>query len=80
MARLPVSAYRLADETAILLRAIKESRPREFLTYEELIAELVRFYLAHQRTLSAEVTRWMAAHPSAPRSPPAPGDEEVPPR
>lgn len=51
--------YRLSRQTQDLLEAILRSRPHEFLTFEELFQELLRFYLHYHRTLNGEVERWL---------------------
>ena len=47
-----------------MLEAIRRSQPHTFLTFDELLAELVRFYLARQPTIRAEVEKWLAARSS----------------
>lgn len=47
----------MKDETVRTLEAIKKADPHRFLTYDELVSELERFYLAHQPTLRAQVQR-----------------------
>ena len=52
-----------------MLEAIRRCEPRKFLTFDELLAELVRFYLARQPTIRAEVEKWLAARSSEGESP-----------
>lgn len=53
----PWKSYRLRPETVALLAALREALKRSFLSYDELIMELVTFYLAYHRTLRGRVER-----------------------
>ena len=57
-------SYRLKPATVALLEAIRRSQPHTFLSFDELFAELTRFYLARQPTIRAEVKKWLAARSS----------------
>lgn len=51
----PNRVYRLSDATTLYLEALREVFPRSHATYEDVLAELVRFYLSHQRAVTADV-------------------------
>ena len=55
----PTKTYRLSRETIQQLEGILRANPHTFLSYEELVAELVRFYLARHRMMQGEVERYL---------------------
>lgn len=48
---------RLGDDVWKTLQAIKRARPRQFLTIDEVLGELERFYLEHHVNLADQVNR-----------------------
>lgn len=53
--------YRLSEETVRLLAAIRKARPRQYLSYDELLREMAEEFLKRKRILNGEVTRILAS-------------------
>lgn len=54
--------HRLSESTNVLLQALYECWPTRHATYEDVLSEVLRFYLSHQRGLTKEVRDWLAAN------------------
>ncbi len=58
----PNRVIRLSDRTDHLLEALYEAWPERHATYEDVMAEILRFYLAHQRGVTRDVRAWLKDH------------------
>ncbi len=57
----PIRAHRLSDTTSLLIDALREVFPHH-ATYEDVLAELVRFYLARQKRMARDVLVYLQEH------------------
>lgn len=55
----PNRVYRLKDATSLYLEALRDVFPVSHATYEDVMAEILRFYLSHQRGVTEDVRDWL---------------------
>lgn len=62
-------SYKLQASTVALIRAMRQSLHRQFLSYDELLVELATFYLHYHRILNSQVERILQQESDAPAEP-----------